>query len=133
MLFMSDDFVPKKPARRRMSPVTKKLQDVQGATVVDELAREVFDYWCSVMRAGKKRLPVFDNERLRCIKWAVGVYGVEECRRAVDGCALSDWHMGRNPSGKRYDDVTLIFRSPEHVERFLDSADSSDGSGRGDW
>jgi hypothetical protein len=38
MLFMSDDFFTKNPARRRMSPVTKKLQDVQGATVVDELA-----------------------------------------------------------------------------------------------
>lgn len=27
--------------------------------------------------------------------------------------------MGRNPGGKKYTDVSLILRDPEHIERFL--------------
>ena len=44
---------------------------------------------------------------------------METCRRAIDGCAVSDFHMGRNKRGRRYDSLDLIFRSHDNVERFL--------------
>jgi hypothetical protein len=31
---------------------------------------------------------------------------------------MSDWHMGDNPRGKRYDDLELILRDSAHIERF---------------
>ena len=39
---------------------------------------------------------------------------------AIEGCARSEWHMGKNDRGQRYDDLTLIFRDAEKVERFLE-------------
>jgi hypothetical protein len=39
--------------------------------------------------------------------------------KAIDGCAASDWHMGRNPGNKRYDDLELIFRNQKQVDMFL--------------
>jgi hypothetical protein len=37
---------------------------------------------------------------------------------AISGCAMSDWHMGDNPRGKKYDDIELILRDSAHIERF---------------
>ena len=44
---------------------------------------------------------------------------VEELCQAVDGCLASPHHQGQNANGQKYDDLELICRSPEHVERFI--------------
>ncbi len=79
----------------------------------------VYEYWCEVMRPGKTRVPSLDAKRSLKVASAIADYGVQECRRAIDGCAVSDFHMGRNKQKKRYDDLELIFRDQDHIERFL--------------
>lgn len=81
---------------------------------------EVFDYWKSVM--GKTGQTVLDGKRKARIVWALGQYGVETSKRAIDGCKASAWHMGENDKGQRYDDLTLIFRDASKVENFLEIA-----------
>jgi hypothetical protein len=39
---------------------------------------------------------------------------------AVQGIALSDFHMGKNPKGQRYDDLTIALRDGSQVEKFRD-------------
>lgn len=87
------------------------------------------------MRPGRTRVPALDAKRYLKVASAISDYGVEECMRAIRGCAASDFHMGRNKQNKRFDDLELIFRDQDHVERFLgygaysDAVDPVDGEG----
>jgi hypothetical protein len=45
---------------------------------------------------------------------------MDTCKAAIVGCSLSPWHSGQNPSNKKYNDLSLIFRNAEKVEYFLD-------------
>jgi len=91
-------------------------------TVSPALIQEVFDYWKETM--GKKRA-VLDSKRTRDIGWAIALWGVEGARDAIDGCKASDFHMGNNSRKTVYNDITLIFRDAEHVERFQETLDKS--------
>ena len=72
-------------------------------------------------------MPALDERRYLKVASAVSDYGVDECLRAIRGCSASDFHMGRNKQNKRYDDLELIFRDQDHVERFLEYGASADG------
>lgn len=79
----------------------------------------VFDHWVATLRAGRPGpRPVLTAKRRALLERWLGVYGVETLLAAVDGCALSEWHQGQNPRGRRYDSLELIFRDAEHIERF---------------
>ena len=93
-----------------------------GRKIHTALVVEVFEYWKDKM--GKKRA-VLDKNRHRDIAWGIAVYNVEQCKQAIDGCAASGWHMGQNKNKVAYNDITLIFRDSEHVERFLDIYDEN--------
>jgi len=43
----------------------------------------------------------------------------DELVRAIDGCRASPFHMGENDGRQRYDDIALICRDRDHVERFM--------------
>jgi hypothetical protein len=79
----------------------------------------VFDFWASTFRAATKGpTPVLSDKRRSKISRALNDYGLQTCLDAITGCAMSDWHMGDNPRGKRYDDLELILRDSAHIERF---------------
>jgi len=81
--------------------------------------KEVFDFWVTTFRSnGKGPTPVLSDKRRSKISRAIKDYGVETCMDAISGCAMSDWHMGDNPRGKKYDDIELILRDSAHIERF---------------
>ena len=105
----------------------------KASTVADELAQQVYEYWCAVMRPGRTRVPQLDIKRMTAVKSAIHDFGIEDCMRALDGCAKSDFHMGRNKQNKRYDDIELILRDQEHVERFIGYCNKADGEQGGDW
>lgn len=79
----------------------------------------VFEHWRKAMKKppgaklnGKRRRAV--EARLR------EGYTVEDLCRAVDGCALSPYHMGQNDQHKRYDDLELICRDGPRTEGFIE-------------
>lgn len=80
--------------------------------------QKVFDYWVTTVKSGRGPKPRLDETRKRCIAKAIMMYDVDTCMDAVRGCTLSDWHMGGNPQGKRYDDITLILRNADKIEKF---------------
>lgn len=57
--------------------------------------------------------------RAALIDSVLQLWGIERAELAVDGCASSSWHAGRNPQGVRYDDLTHIFKNEARVERFM--------------
>lgn len=84
--------------------------------------QRVFAHWKAVM--GKTKRTLLDDKRKRRIEWAVKHYGADEACKAIDGCACSPFHMGDNDKKQRYNDLTLIFRDAEKVERFIVLADA---------
>jgi hypothetical protein len=97
-----------------------RLFDVDGIgdpkpRVTEGEVRDVFDYW---VRTHNARGAHLSKLRRRRIHDAIRDYGLAVCFAAVDGCRRSAWHMGDNPRGQRYNDVSLILRDAGHIERF---------------
>ena len=80
--------------------------------------QELFDYWKDTFN--KRSSTVFDEARRKKIAVALNNYSMEVCKQAIKGCSLSPWHNGRNPSNKKYNDLSLIFRNADKVEYFVD-------------
>lgn len=83
----------------------------------------VLGYWATELYP--KRRPIFDKPRRAIVEARLAHFTVEQLCRAVDGVALSDWHMGRDPKteGKSYRDLDVIFRNASQVEKFLELVD----------
>lgn len=109
----------KRVVQKEISPPNPPKGEVSSAA--DDV-RKVFEHWKQVM--GKNNRTVLDSKRRARIQWALKHYGMEATCEAITGCSKSAWHMGDNPAGRRYDDLTLILRGAEQVERFLGDAAS---------
>lgn len=97
--------------------------NILPATAGDEWV--VFEYWQKTLGQEAAK---FDKARKGKIKARLAEgYTVEQLKQAVDGCRVSDYHMGINEDGKRYDNIGLIFRDGEKVEQFIGYATSSKG------
>lgn len=114
------------PTRRGRPVSAKKLSRAKKAmSVSPSEVEQLWEYWVTVMRTTAKRKPVLDDARRQYLGAALYDYGMDGCRDAIDGCALSEFHMGRNKMNKRYDSVELIFRDSEHIEKFQEILDKS--------
>ena len=78
---------------------------------------DVFDFWRSETKHPRAKL---DRKRRQRIEWAQEHYDDTEIADAIRGAASSPFHQGQNDRGTRYDDLTLILRDAEHLERFID-------------
>jgi len=78
--------------------------------------RDVFEHWQKVMNHPRA---VLDAKRKRLIEGALKQYSVSELKQAIDGCASSAWHMGKNDRGMIYDSIPLIFRDSDKIEDFI--------------
>lgn len=91
-------------------------QRAAAAEISQEAKQLVFDYW---KERHSKRVAHLDAKRDARIGWAIRHYGIQVCKDAIDGCLVSDWHMGKNPNNKKYNDINNIFCDAQHVEMFL--------------
>lgn len=117
---MSEERKPGRPVSERTLSRAKKAAMISSVEV-----DEVWSHWLTTMRAGSKRKPILDATRIQIIAASIHDYGVPGCKDAIDGCLLSEFHMGRNKTNKRFDSVELIFRDSEHVEKFHEILDKS--------
>lgn len=79
---------------------------------------DLFEFWTTTL---KKRNPKLSDKRKRRVRDRLREgFTAEEIRAAIIGVTLSDHHMGRNGSPRKYDDLELICRDVEHVETFRD-------------
>ena len=98
-----------------IEPEEESHNDIKG------IIERVFEHWKVVMNhTNAKASP----ERLSKIKARIkDGYTEADCMDAIEGCAKSDYHMGRdlraNPAGTVYDSIGLIFRTGEKLEGFI--------------
>jgi hypothetical protein len=100
--------------------MTIGIPDTPQDPVVD-----VFNHWVRLHKDGRRGpKAVLTPKRRKLIDKAIDTYGVETCKMAIDGCKVSPWHQGQNPTSKRYDSIELILRDAEHIEMFCEWADN---------
>jgi hypothetical protein len=99
-----------------------------GAGGFDPVA-EVWSHYCSVM---KPRNPGLDAQARALIRDALKVATLSECKRAIDGCAASPFHMGENERNRKYNRLSQILKGKrgirtlrEQIDMFLDTAEKS--------
>jgi hypothetical protein len=81
--------------------------------------REVLDYWLATMSKNANTLTPMDGVRAKAVRARLRQgFTVERLKKAIDHCARSEWHMGFNPQGRRYDDIADICANEASVEKF---------------
>jgi hypothetical protein len=81
---------------------------------------QVFQYWQITMNHPRAK---FDSKRERLIIKALQLgYRIDELKQAIDGCKNTPFNMGKNDRNQVYDDITLVLRDAEHIERFMSNA-----------
>jgi hypothetical protein len=88
-------------------------------------AREVFDHWVSVMgKPAQTKFPSTSKRYINVVSRLKEGFTVDDLKRAVDGCKATPHNMGQNDRGETYNDLELICRNVENVERFMRNAKS---------
>jgi hypothetical protein len=114
----SDYHPPSQSDHHNSKAVSKAVS--KAITNTSGFHQEVFDAWCAATGrdAGRTKLTA-DRVKKMDQRIAEG-YSVEELVEAVQGVALSAFHMGENDKQQRYDDLTTVLRSGSQVEKFRD-------------
>lgn len=82
--------------------------------------REVFDYWRERCNHQTAQL---DNQRSGAIrKQLKSGRSIGDLKVAIDGASADPFSQGANDRSRKFDDITLICRDAEHVERFIEFA-----------
>lgn len=90
----------------------KKPTTAKNSSVVEE----IFEHWKTVMQSKRA---VFTPDRARIIKAMLKFYEPESLKLAIDGCRMSEFHMGQNDRKSVHNGIDLIFRNSGNVEKFI--------------
>ena len=97
------------------------------AVNASDQVRRIHAYWqhrCN--RRGSRLL----EGRTKAILKALNHFTEEQIRLAIDGCSISDYHMGRDPrsGGRKYNDIAEnILKNESTIERFMGIASAAMG------
>lgn len=93
--------------------------------------------WAHFVARMKPRSTLAGDDERRIIRAALKVATAEECCRAIDGCASSNFHMGSNDRQKKYNRLSQILRgrrgretTRERIDFFLDLLDEAAREGQ---
>ena len=114
-----------KPLTINQEPLTNNqlvTKDVKPAKASND-ALEIFNYWKDVMKKGPTT--TLSAKRMKKVKERLAEgKTVEFIKQAIYGCSITPHNNGTDPkgNGQKYDDLELICRSSENIERFADNA-----------
>lgn len=93
-------------------------------------AKKVFENWVEATGKDSKKVKLNRARQDKIRARLREGYSVDDLCAAVRGIALSAWHTGDNPDGKRYDDITVALRDGAQVEKFRDLYEQGGERGR---
>jgi len=109
--------VPTLPLPAQEKDGNGKDEDETPATpTIKEQAREVFEYWKGVMNYPDAD---YSPTRQTRIENRLQKYTADQIKEAIDNCSKSPFNRGENDRNTKYDDIELICRNSEKLERFL--------------
>lgn len=98
------------PITNNQEPITNNQKQTKE---LREQVRSVFDYWARTF--GKSKAVKLSNKRAAKITARLkDGYTVQQLQCAILGCSNSEYHMENG-----YNDIELICREPEKVDRFI--------------
>jgi hypothetical protein len=77
----------------------------------------VFDFWRK--ESGHDHAHFTDKRRRKVLARLRDGYPAERIELGIRGCLMSEFHQGKNDSGQKFDDLELICRDGEHLEKFI--------------
>lgn len=95
------------------APPSPSLRGTQEAVAA------VFASWQAATGRTGTRL---DAKRASKIRSALALYPLEDVLDAVRGWQNDSFYCGENDRGRVYNEITMLLRDAEHVERFRDMA-----------
>lgn len=109
--------------RGRKDTATGGRKDAAQTKTIDRDSpteiRQVFEAWLEAVGKDPDKSKL-DDKRRRLIRRALDAYPVDDVLDAVRGWKQSAFHRGHNERGKVYNDLGLLLRDAEHIERFRD-------------
>lgn len=106
----------------------RKMSTAADKWMLTSAINAVWGHYAAVM---KPRSDAPDDEQRKIIRDALDVATVAECKRAIDGCAASDFHMGKNDRRKKYNRLSQILKGKrggrttrEQIDMFLEIAEN---------
>ena len=106
---------PIDPSLNRDAPLAL-LSTAMPSTAPND--QRVFDAW--IEATGKTGKTLLSDERRRLIRRALKSYPLEDVIDAVRGWRHSAYHMGDNDGHVVYNDLSLLLRNAEKIEKFRD-------------
>ena len=102
--------------------IKNKQKDLSDKS--DDVVKQIFDHWLTVMNKNPKTTK-FASERKKVIQARLKDYDADFIKKAISGCATSNFHMNRGSEaqGKFHNELTLICRNSSNLERFALMAD----------
>ena len=77
----------------------------------------VFGYWKEKLNHPRANL---DDKRKKNIANALKLgYGIDDLKAAIDGCSMSDWNMGANDRGRKFDGLHIILKDADNIDTFI--------------
>lgn len=113
-----EQMLPEVGANAPTPKTTNQIQDQDLPKVpLADVVERIFMHWKTVMNKPNAKLTAERSKKITA-RLADG-YTVDTIIRAIDGCAASDFHMGRKPdSPQQYNDFDLICRNGSKLESF---------------
>lgn len=123
-----------KPIGNLLATIKPKLVDAHTAAVFDQklanarttavfnqkpinaCTHAVFDHWTTTMSYPNAYL---DAEREALINNALRNYSVAQLCDAINGCALTPFHMGANQQGQHYTELHHILGNASKIDKFI--------------
>ncbi|WP_433846930.1 replication protein [Acinetobacter proteolyticus] len=103
--------------RDETSPVKRGTNKETLKETFKENIYVVFEFWKTTFNSPKT---VLTEKRKKKIEARLEQgYSVEDIKKAILNCSKSDYHMGKNERGTVYNDIELICREPEKLDRFI--------------
>jgi len=107
-----------RPVKRPAEPLNLKGGDIHLSRAKTKKVEKIFEFWKWCMEhPGAILVP--SRRRVVGVLLSQG-YTAEDIIQAICGCSGSAWHMGDNPSVKKFDSLSLICRNGEKLEWFMD-------------
>ena len=91
--------------------------------MTDHLIEAVFERWKQTMGHPRAKLDIKRSRAIRAML-ACG-YSQEDLELAIFGCSISPFHQGQNDRGTKFEDIALICRDAEHVDKFIALAEKA--------
>jgi predicted ArsR family transcriptional regulator len=119
-----------KGTKASLASSIEQQKESGDAVDVQAAAQQVFDAWVEATGRDPRRARL-NAKRVAAVKARMREgYTVSDLEAAARGIALSSWHTGDNPDGKKYDDLLLAIRDGERVEKFRDLFEQGGEKGR---